>query len=124
LQENYHFVKGEKNRGKLVADFNCQKYFLVANAAIDGPMTIATAIIAAAFAISPDIPKTPILQFAMPKARALNISAITRPMKLIRSSFPTEATFFSVNEDLFEHSLCAIDIYNRARVKTRASMEV
>ena len=108
----------------MVADFNCQKYFLVANAAIDGPMTIATAIIAAAFAISPDIPKTPILQFAMPKARALNISAITRPMKLIRSSFPTEATFFSVNEDLFEHSLCTIDIYNRARVKTRASMEV
>ena len=61
----------------MVADFNCQKHFLAANAAIDGPMTIATAIIAAAFAISPDIPKTPIPQFAMPKARALNISAIT-----------------------------------------------
>jgi hypothetical protein len=58
-----------KKGWKLVAGSDGQKYFLVANAAIVGPLTIATAIIAAAFALSPAIPKTPIPQFAMPKAR-------------------------------------------------------
>ena len=53
----------------MVASSDGQKYFLLANAAIVGPMTIATAIIAQVFAVSPVIPKTPIPQFAVPKPR-------------------------------------------------------
>jgi len=65
----------------------------VANAAIVGPMIIATAIRAAAFAVSPVIPKKSIPQLAIPKAKTARTIAIIMPMMLITKSFTEEAVF-------------------------------
>jgi len=78
---------------------------LVANAAIVGPIIIATAIRAAAFAISPEIPKMSIPQLAMPKARTARIIAIIMPMMLTTRSFADEAAFSTIYIPQSDYSL-------------------
>lgn len=77
--------KRKKRRSLLV-----YQYSLVANAAIVGPMIIATTTSAAAFSKSPVMPKIDIPQFAIPSARTPKIIAMTMPTMLIKRSFPEE----------------------------------
>lgn len=67
----------------------------MANPAIEGPIMIATAISAAAFDMSPDMPKTVIPQLAIPNAKTAKMIAIIMPIMLITRSF-TEEVGFSV----------------------------
>ena len=73
------------------------KYLFVANAAMVGPMIIATAIKAAALDISPLIPKRSIPQLAIPNAKTAKIIAMIKPTTLISNSIPVTA-FFSFSD--------------------------
>jgi len=74
---------------------------LVANAAIVGPIIIATAINAAAVGMSPLIPKMLIPQLAIPKARTAKIIAMIKPMMLIARSFAVEAVLSTISNPEF-----------------------
>jgi len=69
------------------------KYLFVANAAMVGPMIIATAIKAAALGISPLIPKSSIPQLAIPNAKTAKIIAMIKPTTLISSSIAVTGLF-------------------------------
>jgi len=68
----------------------------VAKAAIDGPMTIATAISPAALAMSLVMLKTSSAQLATPKAKTARTMAIMMPMMLMTSSFRVFAAFVAI----------------------------
>jgi hypothetical protein len=81
-----------KKEGRLGAQ-TYLKYLFVANAAMVGPMIIATAIKAAALDISPLIPKMSIPQLAIPNAKTAKIIAMIKPTTLTSNSIAVTGLF-------------------------------
>ncbi len=86
----------------------------MANAAIVGPMIIATATNAAAFVTSPVIPKTSIPQLAIPNASTAKIIAMIRPMMLMARSFAEETAFSAIASPQDVFSWLAFKTFVRA----------
>jgi hypothetical protein len=83
----------------------------VANAAIVGPIIIATAISAAAFAVSPEIQKIPIPQLAIPSARTARIIAMIDPVTLRASSLSVEDAFSAIYIPKSIHMRLAVEAF-------------